>query len=185
MMLKPGKSYFVDHKPTSNQIDLVERVRLGIEQARIDGFEYAFIVEDDDFYPADYFERFDLGTFSFYGEQQTTYYNLKNRTHTTFKHFGRSSLFTTGFRIKDLDKFNWIVPGRRFLDIELWKYSETHPGMRSFTATGAIGIKHGLGLCGGKGHQMNMDNRDDGLKWLKENVDPEAFQFYTDLMKKL
>jgi len=146
---------------------------------------FALIFKDDDYYPPDYFERFDLGTFGFYGEQQTVYYNLKSQTYTTFKHFGRSSLFTTGFRIKDLDKFNWYAPKNRFLDMSLWEYSETTPALRQFTHTGAIGIKHGLGLCAGKGHQMEGENKDEGLKWLKANVDNEAFDFYTDLIKKL
>jgi hypothetical protein len=185
MTLKPAKSYFIEYPPVSAQIDLVDRIKEGFKQAKADGFEYAFIIESDDYYPADYFERFDLGTFGFYGEQSTVYYNLKSKTHTTFKHFGRSSLFTTGFRIKDLENFNWYAPRNRFLDISLWQYSEGTTSMRQFTNTGAIGIKHGLGLCAGKGHQIKGENDDSGLKWLKENVDSEAFDFYTDLMKKL
>ena len=185
MTLKPDKSYFIDHPPANSKVDLVERVRIGVNEAKADGFQYAFIVEDDDFYPSDYFERFDIGTFVFYGDQSSTYYHLKHRTYTTFKHSGRSSLFTTGFKISELDKFDWDAQNK-FLDIGLWNYAYSQvQGIRQYAHSGAIGIKHGLGLCAGKGHVMKGENDDAYLKWLKENVDSEAFQFYTDLMKKL
>jgi len=186
MTVKPSKSYFIDYKPTSERIDLIDRVKQGVDQAKADGFEYAFIIEDDDAYPANYFEQFDIGEFSYYGSQETIYYNIRNRTYNIFQHQGRSSLFITGFKISELDKFNWVAPKNRFLDISIWEYSATSKGIRQFIKpTGAIGIKHNLGLCAGKGHVQRGANIDDSLEKLRCWTDNEQFDFYTELMKKL
>lgn len=186
MSVKPDKSYFIDYKPLSEKIDLVERVRSGVNQAKADGFKYAFIIEDDDFYPADYFGRFDIGEHTYYGSQETFYYNLKNRTYSEFHHNNRSSLFITGFKISELDNFTWTAPKNRFLDISLWEHSASSKGIRQFISnTGAIGIKHNIGLCAGKGHVNRGANTDDSLEKLKSLVDSEAFDFYSDLMKRL
>jgi hypothetical protein len=184
MEVKPDKSYFVDYKPESERIDLVERVRYGVEQAKADGIDIVFIVEDDDFYPADYFKHFNRLDFTFWGSETTTYYNLKSRTYSYFQHQGRSSLFTSGFRISALDSFRWTAPKNRFLDISLWEYAMTC-GNPQFVATQAVGIKHNIGLCAGKGHTMRGKNEDESLEWLKRYVDAEAFEFYSGLMKKL
>lgn len=186
MTLKPDKSYFITDPPTSPKVDLVERIQRGVEMAKQDGFEYAFIIESDDAYPANYFQQFDIGEFSFYGSTETIYYNLRNRTYSIFTHQGRSSLFVTGFKISALKSFNWYAPKSRFLDVSLWEFSETSVGMRQFIKpSGAIGIKHNLGLCAGKGHTTRGANIDEQLEKLRSWTDDEQFSFYTELMKKL
>ena len=69
MVVKPDKSYFIDYKPESADVDLVQRVRRGIAQAEADGFDMVFIVENDDFYPADYFV--DIPDMDFIGDDKT------------------------------------------------------------------------------------------------------------------
>lgn len=183
MTVKPEKSYFIDYPPTSKDVDLVERVRHGVELAKQDGFEYAFIIESDDAYPADYFSKFDIGKYLFYGSEETWYYNIRSRTYNDFKHPLRSSLFTTGFNIGALSGFNWYAPRNRFLDVSLWSYAENSP--TQFVYTGAIGIKHNLGLCAGKGHVQLGKHSDNDLQWLKANTDKEQFDFYTKMTDKL
>lgn len=186
MRVKPDKSYFIDYKPESENIDLVERVKKGFEQAKADGYEYVFIIEDDDHYPDNYFTKFDIGSFDFYGSEETWYYNLRNRTYNTFHHKLRSSLFTTGFKVSAMDGFTWSAPRNRFLDIAIWEHAgNTTCTTAQFVYPGAIGIKHNLGLCAGKGHLQTGKDRDQDLEWLKQNVDSEAFDFYSELMKKL
>lgn len=185
MTVKPNRSYFIDYKPMSDKIDLVERVKKGVEQAKQDGYEYVFIVEDDDYYPATYFEKFDIGSYAFYGSQETWYYNLRDLTYSSFQHHNRSSLFITGFNVKYLKTFNWTAPRNKFLDISLWEHANTSDGVRQFVHPGAIGIKHNLGLCAGRGHVNRGKHEDAGKEWLRSNVDSEAFTFYTDLMKRL
>ena len=92
-------------------------------------------------------------------------------------HPGRSSLFVTGFKLSALKDFNWPKKTERFLDISLWSYAKTKK--RKFVETSAIGIKHNCGKVGGRGHAMVMKNLDNDLTWLKENVDKEAFEFYS------
>lgn len=186
MDVKPDKSYFIDFKPSSDKIDLVERVKKGVELAQADGFDVVFIVEDDDYYPSDYFKHFNRWDYTFWGCENTTYYNIKNRTHSHFNHPRRSSLFTTGFKISALNGFTWYAPKSRFLDVSLWEFVENRMAPTQFVpATEAVGIKHNIGLCAGKGHQQRGANTDEHLEWLKQNVDSTAFQFYSDLMKKI
>jgi hypothetical protein len=183
MSVKPDKSYFIDYKPESQAIDLVERVKRGVAQASFDGFEHVFIIEDDDAYPINYFESFDIGNYSFYGSEETTYYNLRSKTYSEFTHPRRSSLFITGFHIPSLEGFNWYAPRSRFLDVSIWSHADRHPSQ--FVKTGAIGIKHNLGLCAGKGHVMAGKYNDTSLEKLKACTDAEQFGFYSDLIKKL
>lgn len=186
MEIKPDKSYFIDYPPKSDAVDLVERIKKGVELAKADGFDIVFILESDDYYPADHFRNFNRYDYTFWGSEETTYYNLKSRTYSYFHHPGRSSLFTTGFKISALNGFPWIAPKNRFLDIALWEFAERSLLPRQILATTqAIGIKHNLGLCAGKGHTIRGKNNDEDLQWLKQYVDKEAFEFYSDLMKKI
>lgn len=179
MTIKPDHSYFIDYPPKSGDVDLVERIQKGIRQAQADGFEDCHIIEDDDFYPADYFTKNNLERLDFIGEEKTTYYNLRNKTWQTMHHAGRSSLFLTGFKISALKEFNWPKRTERFLDLSLWSYAKGKK--RSYVSTGAIGIKHNVGLCGGKGHVLRMKNEDLQMEWLKANVSTDAYLFYKSL----
>ena len=180
MYVKPDHSYFIDYPPTSTDFDLVARVRKGIEQAKADGFERAFIIENDDFYPADYFLL--TPEADFIGDDHTIYYHLGNRTWQDWSHPRRASLFTTGFKISALDDFHWIPDNERFLDISLWNHAKTKTVF--WRQSKAIGIKHGIGLCGGRGHIQRNKYQDQDLAWLKAHVDHDAYLFYSTLKLK-
>lgn len=183
--VKPEAVYLMNHDTGINGFDLVDRVKLGVDLAIQDGFEWCFIIENDDMYPANYFERFQpfMESADFMGQEYSFYYNLRNLTYNRFDHWHRASLFTTAFRISALNNFTWPPNNKPFLDIELWKYARHK--RRRFIETGAIGIKHGLGLCGGKGHKFDMRNKDPKLDWLRGKVDQESFEFYRELHNKL
>lgn len=181
MTVKPDKSYFIDWEPKSEEVDLVPRIKDGIAQAEVDGFDEVYILEDDDFYRPDHFERLQLNGADFIGEEKTTYYNLRNQTWQTMNHTGRSSLFVTGFKISALKNFNWPRLNERFLDISLWDHAKRHKLKRKWVETGAIGVKHGQGLFAGRGHVMEMKNKDLEMEWLKANVSTDAFLFYKSL----
>lgn len=184
MTVKPSKSYFISYKPTRFP-DLVDRVKEGIHRARVDGFSFVFIVEDDDFYCNDYFEKIaPTENDCFIGSEQTTYYNLRNKTYDSFIHPKRSSLFTTGFNLDCIKFFDFPNPDTIFLDVEMWKFAGQKQLKRRFVETGAIGMKHGIGKVGGKGHKMEMKNRDEEMAWLKSKVDNEAYAFYKQLKLK-
>lgn len=182
--LQPTEVFCIGHPPRSEEMDLVERVREGIHMAKQVGIDWVFIIENDDYYPPDYFERFApyLEKYEFLGDDHTTYYHLKNKTYRTWHHPYRSSLFTTGFRISALNNFDWPPDNERFLDIKLWHYAKYKK--KKFVDTGAIGMKHGLGKTGGKGHYMRFKDVDVDLKWLSTRVNG-SMDFYKSIMDKL
>lgn len=179
-------NYVIDYPPTSDAVDIVPRIKEGIEIAKKDGFEFAFIVEDDDYYPLDFFSNLDFEDSDFLGFATTTYYNLKNRSYQQFTHPERSSLFCTGFRISALDNFIWPPDHWKFLDIRLWEHALTGDYTISMDNNNpCIGIKHGMGKCAGKGHSLLLKQQDNNLNYLQGKVDENAFEFYKSLINKL
>lgn len=188
MTVKPMKSYFIDTPPTTKNPDLVSRVKEGIRLAQLDGFDKVFILEDDDFYSPDYFEHFKFNNSAdFIGTTKTVYYSLRHQKYTEINHHGRSSLFCTGFKISALSGFKWPDNNYVFLDLPLWSYAAKKKHIKFVdqdVRLFAMGMKHGLGLCGGKGHSMVHENWDDRLEYLSRVTDSEAFKFYVGLMQK-
>lgn len=183
LTLRPSMLLHINWKPITDGFDLVERVHAGVGMAKDAGIDLCFIMENDDYYPANYFERFGDMKADFFGDDLTFYYNLKARSFNSFYHAGRSSLFTTGFRISAMEGFQW--GGDQFLDLRLWKLAKEKGVRTRFVNTGAIGMKHGLGLCGGKGHKMKLKNCDPNMAWLKSRVDRDAYLFYSETSRRL
>jgi hypothetical protein len=180
----PMNAYIMNDPPKSSEPDLVPRIKQGIELAKKDGFTHCYIIEDDDFYNVGHLNR--ALDFDFFGYTDSTYYNLRNRTYATFKHPGRSSLFTTAFKISALDGFDWPSDNKVFLDIALWNFArKTKKKIKLLKNNPCLGIKHNMGLVGGKGHRMNMRNKDNDLRFLKSRVSEESFEFYKTLMLTL
>src|SRR5687768_3884927 len=101
----PMNAYLMNDKPKNNDVDLIPRMRQGIELAKRDGFTHVYCIESDDAYSIDYLHR--PLDFDFFGYSDTVYYSLRNKTYQKFTHPKRSSLFTTAFRISALQKFKW------------------------------------------------------------------------------
>ncbi len=182
MTKKPDFVYHVNYNPIGEGFDLVERVFDGVNRAKSDGIDLVFIIEDD-YYPADYFERFGDFTSDFFGDDLTFYYHLRQRAFASLPHPKRASLFTTGFRISHMNGFQW--GGNQFLDLRIWQWANKHIKWRKFVNTGAVGVKHNLGLCGGKGHTMRMPHQDPKMEWLGKRVDAESLDFYKSLSNEL
>lgn len=179
MTIKPSKSYFIDHKPRTPDKDLVERIQMGIALAKQDGFDLCYIVEDDDFYPADYFERMAFLNNDIVGDESTTYYHLKNQGIQHEKHPYRASLFTTGFRISAIEGMQFPEPNNVWLDLRLWEFAKRKRLKRRFAPSEAIGIKHSFGLTAGIGHKEKIYRKfDEDFKWLKSKVDKHSLDFY-------
>lgn len=178
MTTKPDFICHVDYSPKSDRFDLTERIKYGVNEVLNKGIDNVFIIEEDDYYEPDYFETMRLGTNDFVGCNQTTYYNIQNKTWQTMEHRGRASLFHTGFKISALNGFRWPSDDHVFLDIVLWQHAKN----AKFVEQKAIGIKHGIGLCGGRGHKMTMKNSDPDFNWLSQHVEKEALEFYKSLV---
>ena len=181
MTLKPDMVYNIDWIAIDDSIDISERIIDGINRAKADGFDLCFILENDDNYSEDYFKRYgNMSEHDFFGSQETIYYNIRNRTWSRLNHPNRSSLFTTGFRISALK--NFIFPKTAFVDIALWDHAKSYR-KKFIPNTGAIGIKnHGFGLCGGKGHTIQLSKQDAYYNWLRSNINREAFEFYMTIL---
>lgn len=185
MTVKPDKVYHINYHPESEGYDLKTRLHRGWLQAKADGIDWVFVFENDDMYPADYFERFIpfFDNYDFIGQATTIYYHLGAKVWREQNHNNRSSLFTTAFRVSALDNFNWDKAKMVFIDLDLWQHAKRL--RKRFINTGAIGIKTGMGLCGGSGHRMTTGNQDPEMKWLQSKVDEQSFEFYKGLSEKL
>jgi len=167
----------VDYPPFGNSFDLIERIKTGIKQAKHWGFTKAFIVENDDWYSPEYFKPFDE---DFVGYSDTIYYHIKNKTWEQTFHAQHSSLFSTAFKIAAMATFKWPRPDSVFLDIGIWKYAINYK-FRLEKENPNIGIKHGMGLCGGMGHRQTFPFKDYEMKWIKSKVDEQSFELYKEL----
>lgn len=183
--LQPNNVITVPFSPSDDQPDLVKRVKHGYQLAKEKGIDYIVFIEDDDFYPDTYLANIDYN-YDFFGYSDTIYYNLRNRTYAKFEHPNRSSLFCTGCKVSALESFNWPADNSVFLDLKLWHYAvQRRKRIKLLPNNPCLGIKHNVGLCGGKAHKWKMVNEDPNLKYLESRVDGRAFGFYTDLMKRL
>lgn len=181
MTVKPDMIYLIDRPPIDARTkDLLGRIKEGVELAKADGIDKVYIVENDDWYHPQYFERMAFDG-DFVGCKNTIYYNIKNRTHEILTH-EHSSLCFTGFRISALKDFRWPQDGTIFLDIKLWNHANRmRKNIKFVSEFVGVGIKHGIGLAGGSGHRRTFKNRDPNMDYLKSLVDQEAFQFYQSL----
>jgi len=178
--LKPERIYHINYVPLNGEMDLTQRVMKGIDQSERDGIDKCFVIENDDYYPDDYFEKMQFDC-DMIGSEKTIYYNIKYKRYKVLHHFNRSSLFCTGFRISKIK--NMVFP-LKSLDMRMWLFAQNLKV--EFVNPGAIGIKHGVGLCGGSSHKFNASYiKDSGMWYLKKQVREESFEFYKSYNKKL
>jgi hypothetical protein len=187
-----GAFHFVLNEPGKDGVvDIVPRIRNGIRLAASEGFDYCFIIENDDYYPDNYLEKMicyfrnDIGLL---GIQETIYYSLQLKRWVYFCHPGRASLFCTALRISALKDYAWPDDELLYFDLHLWKYrcrktlvNLSHP---------PIGMKHGNGFCPGNYHNGIVNGKaaknmkeDPKMLWLKKRVRPESFEFYLNYNK--
>lgn len=185
--LEPAYIITVLYPPVNDHVDLVPRIRHGIEIAKRNGYDIVYIIESDDYYPANYFELMPIGDHDIIGYQNTFYYNLKNLSYSHLSHESHSSLFCTAFRISAFEKFPWPHDEFLWLDIAMWKYAiKTGLNYKLLRDDNpCLGIKHGMGKTGGKAHKTRLAHPDDEMKWLKSKVDNESFEFYSELRNNL
>lgn len=191
--LRPGDHFIINSKPKNNEPDLIRRIQIGIDCAKIRGYDIVLIIENDDYYPDNYIENM-INAFNTVpeieavGVFETLYYHIVKQKYKLHKHPERSSLFCTAFKISALDGFQWPESTEVFLDLALWSHFKRFACLTLRTDNIPIGIKHGVGFCGGNGHNSNQryyDNQDTGFEKLSKLVRPESLQFYKELSKQL
>lgn len=187
--------------------DITKRYRFGYDLT-CQQFKYDLIafIEDDDFYHPLYLENMATewlrsGKPDILGTGSTIYYHLKLKKYFTFNHPKRASAMNTF--IKPGLNIKWCEDSYAFTDMHLWNMSdiaqlaipETTRIPKNLWLRGhifqpekiiSIGMKHGIGLCGGRNHidrLQRYDKDDSDMQFLCDNCDEESFEFYSMLFK--
>lgn len=171
--------------PASDKCDITKRYRMGYDRLRDKGLDVIALMEDDDWYCREYLEimikewvktKPDL-----FGTMYTIYYHIGIRGWFKFDHDRRSSAMNTLIK-PDLD-FAWCADHEPYTDIHLWKTLRGILTSRTFMPDRhiALGIKHGIGMCGGRNHTDRLHryvNIDHDLNFLRSIMDEESLEFY-------
>lgn len=178
--LQPFIVSVVNYHPVNSDIDITARYRTGYDSLRNKGLDVIFLIENDDWYSDDYLETMYNGWLfhnkpDIFGCTYTVYYHLNLKRHFTFHHIDRSSAMNTMLR-PDM-QFEWCKDSDPYTDMHLWttlKGITWNPGRII-----CMGMKHGIGKCGGYMHISRLhrfDTADDGL--LQKTVDANSLAFY-------
>jgi hypothetical protein len=170
----------VNFKPTTNAPDLTKRVRIGFENLKSSGCDCVLVMENDDYYAENYIETMlrgwlNTGKPELFGTDYTYYYHIFKGRYRLLKHEGRASLMNTLISCKITP--NWCEDSEVYLDMHLWKQ---HKGLTiSPKKPIAIGIKHGIGKCGGNGHfEMQMPHPESDIL---QYISKDSLEFYARL----
>jgi hypothetical protein len=182
--LKPDHWIIVDHKEDVLAKDLTKRIRIGCEKAIELGCDVVLIMEDDDWYDEEYIQTMvsaweSMGKPEIFGFEETQYYHIKQGLHVELHHPNRASLMNTLLTADGIKKIVFPEDSFVFLDIELWKQLN---GKTMTCWIGCVGIKHGIGSTGGKGHLETFKGyqSDPDFKKLREMIGPDA-EFYINI----
>jgi hypothetical protein len=189
--LRLGSHFIINGLGKEGVVDIVPRIKRGIKNAMEEGYDICFIIENDDYYPDDYLERMmaNFKNTDLLGIDETIYYSLQLKRWRNFSHPGRSSLFSTAFRISGLSDYRWPDNQLLYFDMHLW----AHKCKKTLIALQhpPIGMKHGKGFCPGNYHNGLVNGKlarhmyeDNYLEWLRKNVREESFILYKKMIAK-
>ena len=183
--LKADETCIISESPKSEDKDITYRYRKGFEKLFAKGCTVVFMIEDDDWYSPEYIETMythwiNSESPDVFGIGETTYYHLGRNTYSRMIHPNRSSAFSTmvSKAVLDIDFPDDNYP---FLDLELWKQLKGKTFIPDENI--CLGIKHGVGVCGGRGHDddFKYDNQDKDFHYLKKIVGP-SWKYYKNLL---
>jgi len=163
--------------------DITKRYRIGYEKLRGKGLDFIAFIENDDWYSPNYLEQManywnTCNEPKIMGTSYTYYYSLRKHMYFMFDHGDRASAMNT--LIKPDMEIEWCADDVAYTDMHLW--STIKGFLFRPDPVISVGIKHGVGLCGGKGHITRLHRYTQGdIEWLRSLLDPESFSFYTSL----
>jgi hypothetical protein len=186
----------VNNKGYNLETDLTIRVKEGLQELSKE-VDWIFIFEDDDYYAPNYIESYldqglNLRKIKMIGQSRSLYYHLFERKWKELIHHGRSSLFQTAINSKFVNSLNFGKDEDVNLDMRLWQDKKdcllieemSYKEQRQYIS---IGIKHGLGLCGGVGHiprKMKYENNDDDYQFLRSVVGDNNLENYCKIIER-
>ena len=180
--LRPVGIALMNFVPRSGDKDITVRYREGYDFWRGDACDVIALIENDDYYTPRYLETMaaawdEAGRPDIFGTDRTIYYNLNERAWKVMHHSRRSSAMST--LIRPNLPLTWPVDSDPYTDIHLW---QTVKGCtKHFDPPICIGIKHGVGLCGGRMHVDQLERlefKDPDHSQLRGWMDDESFNFY-------
>jgi hypothetical protein len=185
--LQPTTVMVMDDPPLDMRCDITWRYRIGYDRLRNKNFDVIALMENDDWYSPDYLKRMvnewnKVGNPEIFGTDYTIYYHLRLRAYFTMYHDDRASAMNTLIK-PDMEHITWPADHDPYTDMHLWKTLKGktfHPDSHL-----AIGMKHGVGMCGGMSHTDRFDRfkyPDNGL--LLNTIDQESFEFYSNYFKE-
>lgn len=187
--LQPSIVYFVDYEPESEQCDITQRYRRGYEYLSNQGVDLIAFMEVDDYYSPTYLETMvnqwlHAGKPDLTGTYYTYYYHIKLFAYYKMEHYQMSTAMAT--LIKPGLSINWCDDRQPYTDTFLWNLDNLSKHLFSPPII-CIGIKHGVGLTGGRGHIDDLDRYernkgvvDENKYFLWSNMDKESFEFYSE-----
>ncbi len=190
--IKPYRVEVVGETPKSEACDITYRYRTGYQ--KMTDVDVILFWEDDDWYIEDYIETMltewdKAGRPDLFGSRYTLYYHLKLKRYFKMSHESRASAMNTLIRanIKDID---WGKDDCAYTDTWLWMGANPLRNRSLFTPCKviAIGMKHGIGKTGGRGHTDEFRryvNEDEHCNFLRSVIDEESYQFYLKVHKQL
>ncbi len=188
--LQPEIIELVDDAPLNDSCDITWRYRTGYDRLRNKGLDLIAFFENDDWYHPQYLETMvnawvNEGKPQLIGTNYTIYYHIKLKAYYPMYHSIRASAMNT-LIIPDMN-FEWCIDTEPYTDIHLWKKLKgivIKPKQHI-----SIGIKHGIGKCGGhmhvdRLHRYRFNATDDqGSIFLKRTMDPDSYKFYTNVFQ--
>ena len=188
---KPDIVEVVNDPPVNANKDITWRYRIGCERIFQKQADIVLLIEDDDWYDSTYIQRVveeweKAGKPNIFGIGETTYYHLGLKAWNNQKHPTRASAMSTLITKQGAASMKWPSDNYVFTDIEFWKQIPGKTCM--FERNLSLGIKHGIGLTGGIGHNKHWggyNQRDPEMNWLRSNVDEESFEFYKKISERI
>ena len=185
--LQPTLIEIVDYIPVSDEVDITPRYRLGYNNLRNKGLDIIAFMEVDDWYSNDYLEIMAKNWVKnnkpeMFGPNYTIYYNLRLKAHFTFNHTRRCSMMCTMMK-PDMD-IEWGPETNPFTDSYLWLHSKDRLTFAPEKII-CLGIKHGIGKCGGRWHDEGLEKYCDNSINLKTIMDNEDYLFYSNLFPEV
>lgn len=183
--LKPHIIELVNDRPSDDKCDITKRYRLGYERLRGKGLDVTAFIENDDWYSPLYLHTMvnawiENGKPDLFGTNCTIYFHIKLQRYLVMDHDDRSSAMNTF--IKPDMTFPWCPDNEPFTDMHLWlglKNKITNKYLYGSSKVISMGMKHGIGKCGGGTHVSRLTRyKYDGKELLKETLDPSSYEFY-------
>lgn len=188
---QPAHIEIVDYPQKTFPVDLSERYKYGFERMR-DKCDLIVIMEDDDWYAADYVENLvkiweASNRPQIVGYSSTIYYFIHTQNYCMINHPGRASAMSTAISADAVILLDWKQIDPLWFDIGAWQQLQ---GVAAPVAERwlSLGVKHGLGDCHGAGHKRTFyrgerDNVDYGMQYFKKIVGDD-FRFYAEIIAR-